>query len=192
MQVRRFCLALAAGLAFAAGARGADVSVAPVLLVAKPQLGDFYRNTVLFARPMGNGGHIGFIVNRPTRVTMSQLFPEHAPAQKVVDPVFLGGPLHLDSVFAVVQRPASPGGRTIALAEDLFLVMDGQTVDRVIEQNRDRTRFFVGMILWRPGELEHELARGFWYVLDHDAAIVLRKSTDGLWEELAGRSGRML
>ena len=192
MRLRRFCLALAAGLALVAGARAADVDKTPMLLVAKPQLGEFYRSTVLFARPMGNGGHIGFIVNRPTSVRMSQIFPEHAPSQKVADPVFLGGPLHVDSVFAVVQRPDSPGGRTIALAENMYLVMDGTTVDRVIEQNADRTRFFVGMVVWRPGELAHEVSSGFWYVLDHDATLVFRKTTDGLWEELVGRSGRML
>lgn len=192
MRLRSLCLALAAGLALVAGARAADVDKTPMLLVAKPQLGEFYRSTVLFARPMGNGGHIGFIVNRPTSVRMSQIFPEHAPSQKVADPVFLGGPLHVDSVFAVVQRPDSPGGRTIALAENMYLVMDGTTVDRVIEQNADRTRFFVGMVVWRPGELAQELSSGFWYVLDHDAALVFRKTTDGLWEELVGRSGRML
>jgi putative transcriptional regulator len=192
MHLRQFCLALAAGLAFAAGVRAADVNQQPVLLVAKPQLGEFYRSTVLFARPMGNGGHLGFIVNRPTNVSMKQIFPEHEPSQKLTEPVFLGGPLHVDSVFAVVQRSDSPGGRTIPLADNLFLVMDDKTVDRVIEQNSDPTRFFVGMVVWRPGELEQELSSGFWYVLDHDAALVLRKRTDGLWEELVGRSRHML
>ena len=192
MRFRQLCLVLAAGLALAAGARAADVDRSPVLLVAHPQLGEFYGGTVLFARPMGNGGHIGFIVNRPTEVTMKEIFPEHVPSQKLTEPVYLGGPLRVDSVFAVVQRRDSPGGRTIALADDTFLVMDATTVDRVIEQNSEGTRFYVGMVVWRPGELAQEVASRFWYVLDYDAALVFRKSTDGLWEELLGRSGRML
>jgi putative transcriptional regulator len=192
MRFSTFCLGLAAGLAFAAGVRAADIDQAPVLLVAKPQLGDFYRNTVLFARPMANGAHIGFIVNRPTNVSMKQIFPEHLPSQKITEPVFLGGPLHTDSVFAVVQQAQSPGGRTIALARDMFLVMDAQTVDQVIERSSDHARFYVGMVVWRPGELAQELSSGFWFVLDHDAGLVFRKTTDGLWEELVGRSRRML
>jgi putative transcriptional regulator len=192
MRLVKLCLALAAGLVLAAGAHAADVNESPVLLVAKPQLGDFYRSTVLFARPIGNGGHVGFIVNRPTRVTMKEIFPQHPPAQKVTDPVFLGGPVHLDSVYAVVQRRDNPGGRTIALTPDMFLVMDGDTVDRVIEQNRADTRFYVGLVMWRPGELEHELRNGFWYVLDHDAGLVFRRTTEGLWEELVDRSRRTL
>jgi putative transcriptional regulator len=192
MRLRQFGLALAAGLALAGGAPAADVDQTPVLLVAKPSMGDFYRNTVLFARPMGNGSHIGFIVNRPTEVTMSQIFPGHAPSRKLTEPVFLGGPLHADAVYAVVRRSDNPGGHTIPLADGMFLVMDADTVDRVIEQNRSGTRFYAGLVLWRPGELEHELSRGFWYVLDHDAGLIFRKPTDGLWEELVGRSRPML
>ena len=88
MSVRRYCVALVAGVALAlaalSGARAADVSE-PVLLVARPELGEFYRSTVLFARPMGNGRHVGFIINRPTPMTLGKLFPEHAPSQKVTN-----------------------------------------------------------------------------------------------------------
>jgi putative AlgH/UPF0301 family transcriptional regulator len=63
-------------------------------------------------------------------------------------------------------------------------------VDRVIEKQAGQARFFAGMVLWRPGELEEEIKRGLWFVQDPKADIVLRKSTDGLWEELLGRSER--
>lgn len=192
MRLRQFCLALVAGLALAAGTRAADVQQSPVLLVANPKMDDFFRSTVLFARPIGNGSHIGFIVNRPTELTMAQIFPGHAASKKLTEPVFFGGPLNMDAVFAVVQRAQSPGGRAIALADGMFLVMDADTVDQVIEQNRDATRFYVGLVVWRPGELEQELSRGFWYVLDHDVNLVFRKTTDGMWEELVSRSRRML
>jgi hypothetical protein len=97
------------------GAHAADVTE-PVLLVAKPELGEFYRSTVLFVRPMGNGRHVGFIINRPTPMTLGKLFPEHAPSQKVTNPVLLGGPVNVDSVFAVVHREAVPGDKSIPLS----------------------------------------------------------------------------
>ncbi len=192
MSLRQFCLALASGLLVALGAHAADVYQSPVVLVAKPEMGEFYRNTVLFARPVRGGRHIGFIVNRPTRVTLGDVFPGHPPSQKVTDPLFLGGPLHVDSLFVIVRRTESPGGRAVALAKDMFLVMDATTADRVIEQNRSDARFYAGLVVWEPGELESELQRGFWYVLDHDAGLVFRKTTDGLWEELVRRSSRRM
>lgn len=193
MSFRRYCqLGFAAALLLASSAvRAADIDASPVLLVAKPELGDFYRNAVIFARPIGDG-HIGFIVNRPTSLTMGQAFPGHAPSQKLSEPIFLGGPVRPDAVFAVVHRSENPGGRAIPLSEDMFLIVDAATVDRVIEQNASGARFFAGLVAWHPGELDSELQRGFWYVVDHDPRLVFRKSTDGLWEELVDRSRRAL
>jgi len=63
-------------------------------------------DTVILVAPIGNGEHVGFIVNRPSKITLSQLFPEHAPSKKVLDPVYVGGPLNSESIFALVQRAA--------------------------------------------------------------------------------------
>jgi len=191
MSLQRF-VAFAGALLVAFCARAADISDSPVILVAKPEVGDFYRNTVLFARPLAGGRHVGFIVNRPTQATLAQLFPDHAPSQKVTQRVFLGGPLHVEALFAVVHGTQSPGGRTLPLAKDMFLVLDGATIDRVIEQNPSHARFYAGLVFWEPGELESELERGVWYVIDHDANLVFRGSTDGLWEELVTRSTRVI
>ena len=69
--------------------------------------------------------------------------------------------------------------------------MDSDTVDRVIEQNRNDARFYVGLVLWQPGELENELQRGFWYVMDHDAGLVFRKTPTACGKSsFAGRRGR--
>jgi len=187
MSLQRLVV-FAAALLVAFCARAADVSDSPVILVAKPEVGDFYRNTVLFARPLGGGRHVGFIVNRPTQATLAQLFPGHGSAQKMTQRVFLGGPVRVEALFAVVHDTRSPGGRTLPLADDMFLVLDGATVDRVIEENRSDARFYAGLVYWQPGELETELERGVWYVMDHDASLVFRGSTDGLWEELVRRS----
>jgi putative AlgH/UPF0301 family transcriptional regulator len=46
--------------------------------------------------------------------------------------------------------------------------------------------------VWDVGELEAELKRGFWYALQPDPDLVLRKTTQGLWEELSRRSANAL
>ena len=50
------------------------------------------------------------------------------------------------------------------------------------------TGIFVGTVVWNPGELEEELKRGAWYVLEPDPEVVLRRKTEGLWEELVHRA----
>jgi len=176
-------LVLAAALFVTFPAAAADLG-APVILVAKRQLQDrLYGASILVVRPIGQDQHIGFILNRPTQMTLGQLFPQHAPSRKVPDPVFLGGPISSESIFALVQTSKNPGGRSVKLLDNLFAVVDGKLVDDVIEKDPAHARFVAGLVAWRAGELSEEVKRGAWYVLDADPAVVLRKP-DGLWEEL--------
>jgi putative transcriptional regulator len=161
-----------------------------VLLVAKRNLKDrVYGNTILIAKPLGDERHVGFIVNKPTTMTLGKLFPKHLPSQKVVDPVYLGGPTGPEVIFAMVKGQ-SPGGRSVQLTPGLYLAFDSTVVDRIIESQPQQARFFAGMVLWQPQELAEEVRRGLWFVLDAQPEILLRKPTDGLWEELVGRSER--
>ena len=177
--------ALSASLAWSA-----DISET-VLLVAKRTLRDrVYGSSVLLARPLGEERHVGFIVNKPTTMTLGKLFPQHIPSQKVVDPVYLGGPTGAEVIFAMVKDKKSPGGRSLQLAPGLFLAYDSAVVDRIIETQPEQARFFAGMVMWQPHELADEVKRGLWYVLPAKPEILLRKPTDSLWEDLVGRCER--
>ena len=161
-----------------------------LILVAKRQLRDqLYGSTILIVKPLGEDRHVGFIINKPTQMTLGKLFPNHGPSQKIADPVYLGGPFNSQVIFALVNRPDSPGGRSVRIAPDLYLAVDSQVVDRIIESEPHHARFFAGMVLWKPGELADEMKRGLWYSLDARAEVVLKKA-DGLWEDLVGRSER--
>jgi putative transcriptional regulator len=178
-------MALSASLAWSA-----DISET-VLLVAKRTLRDrIYGSSVLLARPLGEERHVGFIVNKPTNMTLGKLFPQHLPSQKVVDPVYLGGPTGAEVIFAMVKDSKSPGGRSIQLAPGLFLAYDSAVVDRIIETQPEHARFFAGMVMWQPHELADEVKRGLWFVLPAKPEILLRKPTDNLWEDLVNRCER--
>lgn len=186
-SIAAFFIVVFAALASMAPVRAADLSE-PLILVAKPQLGDFYRSSILLAKPLGNGRHVGFIINRPTPMTLGKLFPDHEPSQKVSDPIYLGGPENVNMIFAIVQSTTTPGGRSMQLTNDLFLAIEVDVVDHIIEAESDHARFFAGLVAWQPGELQDEIKQGFWYVLDADTQLVLSKSPNGLWEELVRRS----
>ena len=156
-----------------------------MILVAKPELVDpLFGSTILVVVPVGGDQHAGFIVNRPTKVTLGQLFPEDRPSQNVVDPVYLGGPISPEVIFALVERKQSPGGRSFELMPGLYAAVDGETVDHIIRTASHHARFVAGLVVWQRGELRAELESGAWYVLPPDARLALRKPSEGLWEEL--------
>jgi putative transcriptional regulator len=168
-----------------------EAPVETIVLVAKRNLQDkVYGSTILVAKPVGSDRHVGFILNKPTQVTLGKLFPDHAASAKVPDPVYLGGPFGREVIFALVQRRDSPGGRSVQITPDLFLAFDSPIVDRIIETEPSQARFFAGLVVWQQGELRAEIKRGLWYIQDAKTDLLLKKQTDGMWEDLVGRSER--
>jgi putative AlgH/UPF0301 family transcriptional regulator len=94
MSIGLRIVALVTGVLAACSSAFAQGQDEAVILVAHPAFRDLeYRQTVLIAAPAPNGGHVGVILNRPTRRSLGSLFPEHEPSKKVADPVYYGGPL---------------------------------------------------------------------------------------------------
>jgi putative transcriptional regulator len=182
MKLRILLFAVLAAAAIAVEA--VDLSKS-MILVARPELVDqLYGSTILVVTPMGGEQHAGFIVNRPTDMTLGQVFPQDGPSQKVVDPVYLGGPLSPQVVFALVERNQSPGGQSFELMPGLYAAVDEEVVDRIIQTESHQARFVAGLVIWKRGELSAEIERGAWYVLPPDAHVALQKPSQGLWEEL--------
>ena len=170
-------------------AQGQDEAI---ILIAHPQFRDLeYRQTVLIAAPAPNGGHVGVILNRPTRRSLGSLFPEHEPSKKVVEPVYYGGPFSRGALVALVRSDSAPGTGSVLLMKNLYLAFRANTIDHVIESTPNEARYFDGYVGWRPGELRGEIDRGLWSVTGADLDTVFRKDTDGLWEELLQQSKRI-
>jgi putative transcriptional regulator len=179
------------GLLVSFGACAQDQDEA-VLLVAHPAFRDLeYRQTVLLAAPAPNGGHVGVIINRPTKRSLGSLFPEHEPSKKVTEPVYYGGPFSRGALVALVRAGSTPGAGTVPLMKNLYLAFRANTIDHVIETTPNDARYFVGYVGWRPGELKGEIDRGLWSVQNADLDTVFRKDTEGLWEELLQASKRI-
>ena len=163
-----------------------------MLLIAHPSFRDLdYRQTVLLAAPAPSGGHVGVILNRPTRRTLGSLFPEHEPSKKVIDPVYYGGPFSRGALVALVKTDTAPGGGSVPLMKNLYMAFRANTIDRIIEATPNEARYYVGYVGWRPGELKVEIDRGLWSVLTPDAEVIFRKDMEGLWEEMLQQTRRI-
>ena len=186
----RFAAILA--LAFLSGFARAQSQEEAILLVAHPAFRDLeYRQTVVLAAPAPNGGHVGVILNRPTKRSLGSLFPEHEPSKKVADPVFYGGPFSRGALVALVRADHTPGAGSVLLMRNLYLAFRANTIDHVIETTPNEARYYVGYVGWRPGELKSEIDRGLWSVVNAEVDTVFRKDTEGLWEELLQQTRRI-
>jgi putative transcriptional regulator len=186
--IRSFAIALC--MAVSADLAQAQDLACTVVLVAKPELraDPVFGASIIVATWIGGEQHLGFIVNRPTSVTGAAMFPGDGAAQKLVDPVYLGGPVGSEAVYALVRSSDGPGKGSMQLLPGVFLAISEQAVDRALAAEPERTRLMAGLVAWKPGELEQEIKRGYWYVLEPEVSLVLPRNPEGLWEELARRS----
>jgi putative AlgH/UPF0301 family transcriptional regulator len=167
-------------------AHAVDLSQAVILVASNRLAGSIYEQTVILAAPLPQGGHFGFVINRPTGVKLEALFPVQAATRNVAAPVYVGGPVLSRAVFAVMRKPPDNSADFVSLMPGLVAAVDGSTVDRVIEKSPNDARYFVGLMLWAPDELDDEIRNGAWEVRPADADTVLRANPSGLWKSLEG------
>jgi putative transcriptional regulator len=177
-------LVLFAGMAGAA--RAVDLSQAVILVASDRLAGSIYEQTVILAAPLPQGGHLGFVVNRPTQVKLETLFPQQPSTRNVADPVYAGGPVLSNAVFAVTRKAPDDNGNFFSPMPGLVVVIDAATVDRIIETTPNDARYFVGLMFWAPDDLEDEIRSGAWEVRPADVDTVLRANSTELWKSLEG------
>jgi len=177
-------LILFAGLTGAT--RAADLSQAVILVASDSLAGSPFEQTVIVAAPLPQGGHVGFIVNRPTGVKLETLFPEQAATHNVVDPVYAGGPAMSRAVFAVTRKAPDNTADVLPLMPGLVAVIDAGTVDHIIETTPNDARYFVGLMVWAADELEGQVDAGAWDIRPADVDSVLPANAKGLWKSLTG------
>jgi putative AlgH/UPF0301 family transcriptional regulator len=90
------------------------------------------------------------------------------------------------AVFAVTRKAPDNNGSFFSLMPGLGVVIDGATVDRIIETTPNDARYFVGLMFWAPDDLEDEIRDGAWEVRPADVDTVLRANSTGLWKSLRG------
>jgi putative transcriptional regulator len=179
---------LAAGLWLIAAIATAQDMPNGVVLVARPELGDpNFRETVVLVTRHPGGGAVGVVLNRPTRVPVSQLLPGHDALRGRSERLFAGGPVSPRALVAVFRSSERPDAALRVLG-DVYLSLDGVVLDGLLRRSPPELRLYAGYAGWAPGQLEAEIARDDWYVLAPDADTIFRADPATLWREMVRRA----
>jgi putative transcriptional regulator len=178
---------LAAALLIVATAAQAQAPSRPIFLVARPGLPDpNFRESVVLVMSSDRGDTTGVIINRPTNRSLADILPGER-FEAFTDPIFFGGPVAAQGLFALFESTAYSGPALPMLPGVWFAVLP-DSVDALLDKPPARIRFFSGYSGWGPGQLQGELDRGDWLVVDADAKTVFRRNTSGLWQDMVRRA----
>ena len=176
---------LPAGPAAAEGDPGA--SLAGRLLVARAELQDpNFRQSVILMLEHSSDGAMGLVINRRLGTTSAaELLGQMGMAGKDLDApiaVYFGGPvepgrgvlLHSDDQLLETSE-GLPGG--------FALSADPEMLRRIARgEGPKASRFLLGYAGWGPGQLEAEIARGTWWDVEADPALVFEADIASIWQ----------
>jgi putative transcriptional regulator len=156
-----------------------------ILLVAREALPDpnFGGSVVLVMNNLGPGPG-GVILNRPTRMAVSHLFPELPRLAALDDKLHFGGPVGLPAVSYLFRADTAPANATRVL-DGVYFGTDRDLLLKLLgrEKPMEGLRIFTGLSGWAPGQLENEIARGDWRLAPADADAIFERRPPRPWPE---------
>jgi len=167
------------------------MSTARRLLVSVPTLDDanFFRS-VVFVIEHTEEGAVGVVLNQPTEALITDALPDWAEVAAAPAVAFVGGPVQQHEAvigLARVGRLESSDAWQPLLGR-VGTVDLGRTPADVLG-DLEAVRVFAGYSGWGPGQLDDELAREGWFVVDAFPDDLLTPDPASLWRTVLRRQG---
>jgi putative transcriptional regulator len=159
-------------------------------LVASRAIADpRFQETVVLLIGCDDAGATGLIINRPTKVSLAEMLLPVPGLKKRSDVVYYGGPVEGHRILMLIRSPEQLEGADKVFT-NVYVSMSRNTLERMIgaHKTQKQLRVYAGYAGWLPGQLNREVSRGDWYILNADADSVFEKESSEIWRELILRS----
>jgi len=160
-------------------------------LVARGQIHDpFFQHSVVVMLPSVKSPLVvGLIVNKPTRMTISNLFPKSPEFNNRTEYAYFGGPVNVAVASLVFRSPTAPE-HAFHVYGDAYLTFDSTLISTVFQNSEpaSRVRLFLGRAQWAPAQLRNEIQQGAWYKVEAEGDLIFSASPQSLWRTLHTRA----
>ena len=152
-------------------------------LIAMPAMADsIFAKSLTYICEHNEQGALGIIVNRPTYLTLGELFkqlkvPLNKPELKNL-PVHFGGPVQTDRGF-VLHEPMGKWQSTLPVNDRVGLTTSKDILQAVGQGLWPHNLLLsLGYAGWAQGQLEHELAQNAWLSVPASERILFELSAE--------------
>ena len=137
------------------------------ILIAEPSIiGDIsFNRSIILLVEHGNNGSIGFILNKPMNLNISDLIPEIESNFKIYN----GGPVQQDNLY-FIHKISDLILESIMISEGLYWSGNFEYVLKLIKKgeiNKNDIRFFLGYSGWDSNQLNNELNNNTWILAEN-------------------------
>jgi putative transcriptional regulator len=144
-----------------------------------------FKETVIFVTHYSSRGATGIAINRPANIPMNEAFPSVKELKNIDDTIFLGGPVKTDGIF-VLMKTKRPHAGMREVVDNIYFTVGIDAVIHGVPKSveGESTRAYAGYSGWAPGQLQAEIERGDWIIVEADPGIIFDEKTDTIWKHL--------
>lgn len=160
-----------------------------LLLLADPFLADpNFKRTVILVSERQEKGFVGFILNRPLNLQLSDAIPEFKDLDA---PLFYGGPVQTDTMhfFHTLGHQIDD---SVEVIDGVFWGGDFNQVKELLLEEKvspDKFKFYLGYSGWDKEQLVNELKSKTWVLSNGDFKHVFNDTPKELWKEILNEKG---
>ena len=159
------------------------------LLVATPAVeGDVFHRSVILVLHHDEAGAQGVVLNKPLSAEVDSVLPGWQRVVTAPHVLFQGGPVSTSSALGLVTVPGDePEPLGVKRLFGSIGLVDLDVPTPVVAAELAGMRIFAGYAGWEASQLEGEILRGDWYVVDAEARDAFTPDPGGLWRTVLRR-----
>ncbi len=165
-----------------------NASSKPFFLVASRDMPDrvFQQSVILMLPPDQLPLVAGVIINKPTGVTLSNLFKQSLAPENRNEKVYFGGPVELTAPLLVI-RTSQPPQQATQLWNRVYAISDVGSIGEILKDSRytKDTRLFLGRAQWAQEQLRGEILEGAWNVVPLTTDLIFDPDSAKVWPMLS-------
>lgn len=160
-----------------------NINLTNHFLIAMPTMVDsIFSKTLTYICEHNEQGAIGIVINRPTDLTLVNLFKQlgisQANSPVETAPVLFGGPVQLDCGF-VLHQPIGKWQSTLVVNQEVGLTTSLDILKAIANADGpDQALIALGYAGWAAGQIEHELAQNAWLTVPASSAVMFDLSSE--------------
>ena len=162
-----------------------DLGVGKLLVASRDLADPNFAQTVILLVHSDDQGVVGLILNRRTDVALSRVLEGLPGAKDRSDRAYLGGPVEVPAVFALLQSPAKVEGAEHIFSE-VYLISTKTLLQQTLVARPDPQVFhvYLGYAGWTKDQLRGEVELGAGFVFPADTGAVFNSDPGSLWPQM--------
>ncbi|MDK3160257.1 YqgE/AlgH family protein [Kamptonema cortianum] len=151
--------------------------------------GTFFGRTVVLICEHNTKGAFGLVLNKSVDTTIGSALAAELTEEMKNSPLYVGGPVQTNSLSFLYEAEEEPFGQHI-----IDRVCLGHSLDELQELAQDsgpglKVKIFAGYSGWSSGQLEDEIQRDSWLILEAHSREVFDRDPASLWRRILTQLG---